>query len=401
MKVLIRTDSVFTGVPGEGQVDRKGILIEDGKIVKLLDGAEGEPPADKVIDGRGLFVMPGLIDLHVHLSSPAGANLASSLVEKTEYGALRASKFAGESLMAGFTTLRDLGSNGYQIIALKEAIRDGLVKGPRIIAAGRPLTETGGHADSPFSNGRVSDGEVEVRRAVREQIKNGADVIKIHTSGGGTSPHDDPSEPQFTVPEIQSIVEEAHSKFRKVAAHAQSNAGIRNAAAAKVDTIEHALFMDDVACNLIKNNGLTIVPTMVSPLMTSKYGKDAGVPEWAVRKATEALEPHAASVRLARKNGLKIAFGTDAGTPFNFHGNNGKEFECLVELGGLEPVEALYAATGIAGDALGDKYQVGKIAVGHEADIILVEGDPTEDIGVMTKPESIRHVLLKGEEAKD
>ncbi len=400
MRVVIRTDSVFTGVEDEGISSTKSITIENGSITKLADSFEKDPLADKVIDARGLFVMPGLIDLHVHLSSTAGPNLARSLVEKTEYGAIRAFKYAHDSLMAGFTTLRDLGSNGYQIIALKEAIRDNVVKGPRIIAAGRPITETGGHADTPFSNGRVSDGEVEVRKAVREQIKQGADVIKIHVSGGGTSPHDDPSEPQFSVGEIENIVEEAHSKFRRVAAHAQSNVGIRNAAYAKVDTIEHALFMDEQACSLIRDNNLTIVPTMVSPLMTSKYGKEAGVPEWAVRKATEALDPHSSSVKLAREHKLKIAFGTDAGTPFNFHGNNGKEFECLVELGGLTPKEALYAATGIAGDALGPKYKVGRIAPGYDADIIFVEGNPAEDASVMAKPEKIRQVLAKGAETK-
>lgn len=400
MRVLIRTDSVFTGVEEEGIADSRSILVENGSIIKLMDNFEEDPSVDKVIDARGFFVMPGLIDLHVHLSATAGANLARSLVEKTEYGAIRAYKYAYKSLMAGFTTLRDLGSNGYQIVALKEAILDDIVKGPRVIAAGRPITETGGHADTPFSNGRVSDGEVEVRKAVREQIKQGADVIKIHVSGGGTSPHDDPSEPQFSVGEIENIVEESHSKFRKVAAHAQSNAGIRNAATAKVDTIEHALFMDDEACSLIRNNNLTIVPTMVSPLMTSKYGKDAGVPEWAVRKATEALDPHSSSVRLARKHKLKIGFGTDAGTPFNLHGNNGKEFECLVDLGGLTPEEALYSATGIAGDALGPKYRVGKIAPGYDADIIFVEGSPMDDIGVMTRPERIKQVLVRGAEMK-
>jgi imidazolonepropionase-like amidohydrolase len=396
MKQLIKTDYLFTGEIEKGVFENKSILVENGIINGMVDNSGVLPDVDEIIDAGGLKVFPGFIDLHVHLSSTAGANLAQSMVEKREYSALRSLNYAKKSLNAGFTTLRDLGSNGYQIIALKEAIRDGWVSGPRILAAGRPITETGGHADSPFSNGRVSDGPVEATRAVREQIKAGADVIKIHVSGGGTSPHDNPLEPQFNKDEIDAIVEEAHSKFRKVAAHAQSNAGIRNAAVSKVDTIEHALFLDDTTCDLIRNNNLIIVPTMVSPIMTSLKGKDAGVPEWAVRKASEAVEPHSKSVKMAKKKGLKIGFGTDAGTPFNLHGNNGKEFEILVESGGLTPLEAIYAATGIASEALGPEYAVGKIKPGFKADMVCIEGDPLEDIGVLTRPSSVKRVILGG-----
>ncbi|MCL4334897.1 MAG: amidohydrolase family protein [Candidatus Thermoplasmatota archaeon] len=393
---MIKTDYMFKGDIEEGITQDKFILVENGTIREIIDNSGVIPEADEIIDARGLKVFPGFIDLHVHLSATAGSNLAQSIVEKNEYSALRALHYAKKSLNAGFTTLRDLGSNGYQIIALKEAIRDKWVKGPRILAAGRPLTETGGHGDSPFSNGRVIDGPVEATKAVREQIKAGADVIKIHVSGGGTSPHDNPLEPQLNKDEIDAIVKEAHSKFRKVAAHAQSNAGIRNAAASRVDTIEHALFLDDITCNVIRNNNLIIVPTMVSPIMTSLKGKDAGVPEWAIRKASEAVEPHSKSVKMAKKNGLKIGFGTDAGTPFNFHGNNGKEFEILVGSGDLTPLEAIYAATGIASEALGPSYKVGKILPGFNADMVFVEGDPIDDIVVLTKPSNIKRVLLGG-----
>ena len=396
MKLLIKTDYLFTGEIEKSVLENKSLFVENGIIKEIVDNSEVLPDVDETIDVRGLEVFPGFIDLHVHLSSTAGANLAQSLVEKNEYSALRSLNYANKSLNAGFTTLRDLGSNGYQIIGLKEAIRDGWVSGPRILAAGRPITETGGHADSPFSNGRVSDGPVEVTKAVREQIKAGADVIKIHVSGGGTSPHDNPLEPQFNRDELHAIVEESHNKFRKVAAHAQSNIGIRNAAMSKVDTIEHALFLDDSTCDIIRNNNIIIVPTMVSPIMTSMKGKDAGVPEWAVRKATEAVEPHSKSVKMARKRGLKIGFGTDAGTPFNLHGNNAKEFEILVESGGLTPIDAIHAATGVASEALGPQYAVGKLKPGFKADIVCIEGDPLGDIGVLTRPYNVKRVILGG-----
>lgn len=400
MRLLVKTDYIFTGEIEKNILENRSILVENGIIREIVDNSGSLPQADEVVDARGLKVFPGFIDLHVHLSATAGANLAQSMVEKKEYGALRALNYARRSMNAGFTTLRDLGSNGYQIIALKEAIRDGWVSGPRILAAGRPITETGGHADSPFSNGRVSDGPIEAAKAVREQVKAGADVIKIHVSGGGTSPHDNPLEPQFNRVEIDAIVEEAHSKFRKVAAHAQSNAGIRNAAASRVDTIEHALFLDDLTCDLIRNNSLIIVPTMVSPIMTAKNGKEAGVPEWAVRKASEAVEPHSKSVRLAKKKGVKIGFGTDAGTPFNLHGNNGKEFEILVESGGLTPLEAIYSATRVAGEALGPEYAVGKIKPDFKADLVFVEGNPLDDIGILAKGSNIKSVLIGGVTAK-
>lgn len=397
MKTLINSDYIFTGDKIQGILENKSIVIEDGRISEIVDNSSLPGDADKVIDAKGLKVFPGFIDLHVHLSFSGSANLAQRMIEKREYSAIRALKFACDSLNAGFTTLRDLGASGYQIIALKEAIRDGLAKGPNIIAAGRPITETGGHGDSPFTGGRVCDGPDDARKAVREQVKAGADVIKIHVSGGGSSYHDNQSEPQFSVGEIDAMVQEAHSKHRKVAAHAQSNQGIRNAASVGVDTIEHALYLDDFSCDLIKKNDLIIVPTMSPPIMTSRYGKSAGDADWHVKKATAAIDPHCKSIHLAKEKGLKIGFGTDAGTTSNYHGTNGKEFEFLVENGGLTPEEAIYAATGIASEALGPRSMVGVIAPGFKADLVFVEGNPFEDIGVLAKPQKIKQVILGGE----
>jgi imidazolonepropionase-like amidohydrolase len=214
------------------------------------------------------------------------------------------------------------------------------------------------------------------------------------------SSQDDPNEPQFTVEEISAIVEEAHFKHRKVAAHAQANIGIRNAVKCGVDTIEHALNLDEETCREMIAKQTIIVPTMVSPLMTSTYGASAGVPEWAVRKTTEALEPHKRSVSMAKRMGVKIGFGTDGGTPFNYHGANAKEFKIMVERGGLSEGEALLAATGIAAEALGKKKMMGSLEAGKVADIVVVKGDPLANIACLEDPANIVLVLKDGKVEK-
>ncbi len=396
--LLIKTGKIFLGNTSENTMDNGFILVREDKITYVGD----RPPSEEydVIDLDGLFVMPGIIDLHVHLSSSGDPNYTARITETTEYQALKAYSNAEKALLSGFTTLRDVGASGTQVISLKKAINSGLVRGPRIFAAGRMLTETGGHGDTPFGSGRVCDGVDEVRKAVREQIKAGADVIKLSVSGGGMSPQDSPDEPQFTVEEILAAVQEAHSKHRKVAAHAQSNIGIKNALRAGVDTIEHALYLDEESCRMIVTQDKIIVPTMISPLLTATYGKNAGVPDWALTKTQMALEPHKTSVKLANSMGVKIGFGTDAGTPFNYHGLNGREFGCLVERGGLTPGQALYAATGIAAEALGKSHSLGTISEGKIADIIAIKGNPLTDIKVLSDPVNVKFVMLNGQVVK-
>jgi len=396
--LLIKAGNIFLGTSDKDVMDNAFILVRENKILYVGD----KPPSGEydIMDLDGFFVMPGMIDLHVHLSSSGEPNYTSRITETTEYQALKAYSNAEKALQSGFTTLRDVGASGMQVISLKKAINSGLVQGPRIFAAGRMITETGGHGDTPFGSGRVCDGADEVRKAVREQIKAGADLIKLSVSGGGMSPQDSPDEPQFTVEEISVAVQEAHSKHRRVAAHAQSNIGIKNALRAGVDTIEHALYLDEESCKMIVAQNRIIVPTMISPFLTATYGKNAGVPEWALAKTQMALEPHKMSVNLANNMGVKIGFGTDAGTPFNYHGLNGREFECLVVRGGLTPGQALYAATGIAAEALGKNDSLGTISAGKLADIIAINGNPLTDIKVLADPTNVRFVMLNGQVVK-
>lgn len=398
-KVLIKAKRFFDGFDVSHRNTPKYIQVFGNSILKVDNDKPSGSFSDE-IDLSDLFVMPGLIDLHVHLTFGGEGNHLQNALENSEYQTLKAYRNAKQTMLSGFLTLRDVGAAGYQVVALRDAINNGFIQGPRIFAAGKILTETGGHGDSIFAGGEVCDGVDEVRKAVRTQIKNRVDLIKMTCSGGGLSPQDSPHDPQFTVDEIRAAVEEAHSKRRRVAVHAQSNRGIKNSIVSGVDTIEHALFLDEVACKMLKENDKIIVPTMVSPAMTAKYGPQNGTPEWAIAKVNEALEYHGKSISLAHKMGVKIAYGTDAGTPFNYHGKNAQEFIYLTQQGGLSNKEAIYAATGLAGEALGMRGKIGALIPGSFSDIIAIDGDPISSIEALTEPSNIRFIMMSGEVSK-
>ncbi|MGC8695740.1 MAG: amidohydrolase family protein [Conexivisphaera sp.] len=399
--LVIRAGRAFTGRSSSEVMEGATIVVRGGSIRRILRGDSAPIPADAVaggeiveVDVRNYFVMPGMIDLHVHLVGSGDASLFAAAPRAPGYGAFVAARNALRTLEAGFTAVRDLGASGYEVLALRDAVRDGLARGPRIYAAGRPLTETGGHGDTPYFNGRVCDGADDCRRAVREQIKAGVDVIKLMASGGGLSPQDDPRFPQFTVDEISAIVHEAHSKGRRVAAHSQSDVGTRNALAGGVDTIEHGVRLDEGICREMIERGTVLVPTMSVPERTAT-SSGSGVPEWALRKILDVLEIHRRGVRMAHDAGVPIGLGTDAGTPYNPHGANAGELLFLTSHGGLTNGEALYSATGIGARALGLEGTLGVLSEGAEADVIAVRGDPMEDIRALADPDNVR-IVVKG-----
>lgn len=398
-RILIKVKRFFDGFNLNAGGKEKYILVSGKNVLNVQDDRPMGSFSDE-IDLSDLFVMPGLVDLHVHLTFGGEGNHLQNALETSDYQTLKAYKNAQLAMQSGFLTLRDVGASGYQIVALRDAINDGILDGPRIFAAGKILTETGGHGDSIFTRGEVCDGVDEVRKAVRTQVKNRVDLIKMTCSGGGLSPQDSPHDPQFTVDEIKAAVEEAHSKRRRVAVHAQSNRGIKNSIVAGVDTVEHALYLDEEACRMLIANDKIIVPTMVSPAMTAKYGPEHGTPEWAIAKVNEALEYHGKSISLAHRMGVKIAFGTDAGTPFNYHGKNAQEFLFLTNQGELSSKEALYAATGLAGEALGMKGLVGALIPSSHSDLIAIDGDPISSIDLMTDPSKISFIMMYGKIVK-
>jgi len=400
-KMLIKNALLIDGKSDEPK-ENMSILIEGKKIKKV--GEDITLFGDvKVIDVQGKTVMPGLIDAHVHICLSGEPDPLALVKEPQGMVIIKAIKHLEEYINAGFTTLRDMGGINYFDIALKFAIEKGLIVGPRLFTSGKVIGETGGHVDFYMPWGfsvnlglsRIADGVDEVLKATREQIRVGADWVKICTTGGVMSPADDPRYSQLSIEEIRTIVEEAKSKGRRVATHAQGTQGIKNAIIGGVASIEHGIYLDDEAIELMLEKGVYLVPTLVAPYNIIKHGVEAGIPEYAVKKAEQVFEIHKKSFKKAYKAGVKIAMGTDAGTPFNYHGNNALELQLMVE-NGMKPMEAIMAATSSAAELLGIADKVGTIEEGKIADIIVVDGNPIKDIKILQEKGKIVMVFKEG-----
>ncbi|SEO18785.1 amidohydrolase family protein [Mucilaginibacter sp. OK283] len=369
------------------------IVVEGKTIVDIQKGYTSGTATDKVINLQNKTVMPGLIDCHVHLESQFNKNSAIQGFTLTDADiAYQASVFAKRTLMAGFTTVRDLGGTGVNI-SLRKAIRQGLVDGPRVITAGRAISASGGHMDPsdgfrddafnhrPGPDEGVADGKDELIKAVRLQFKRGSDVIKIASTGGVLDLSEDGSGAQFSIDEIKAVVETAKDYGLKVACHAHGAEGIRRAILGGVTSIEHGTFMDDEDIKLAKQYGTWYVPTIIAGKSVADSARMPGYfPPVIARKALEIGPQIQQTFTKAYKAGVKIAFGTDAGV--YAHGKNYIEFQYMVE-GGMTPMEAIKSATGSAADLLGMSSKIGSIASGKSADIVAVDGDPLLDIKAM------------------
>ncbi|MGH9601994.1 MAG: amidohydrolase family protein [Terriglobales bacterium] len=373
-----------------GQVLRdQAIVVNGDRIEKIVPAADARPLVGwTVIDLPNATVLPGLIDVHTHLTGDPKfgyETLGISVARSTLIGARNAKR----TLEAGFTTVRNLGSEGFSDVALRDAIADGDVPGPRIVAAGPGLGITGGHCDESrlpyeyhYRAEAVADGVAAVQQKVREVIKYGADVIKICATGGVLSRGDDPRHSEFTREEIRAIVADAHRRGRKVAAHAHGSEGILWAAEEGVDSIEHGSFIDEAAIAMLKQKGTYLVPQMYLGVWTLSRANEIGMP-------LEYQEKSRAVRKVARENlsraiaaGVKIAYGTDAGVyP---HGENAKDLAEYVQMG-MTPLQALQSATLNAADLLGWSDRAGSIEPGKWADLIAVEGDPLTDITAMQR----------------
>ncbi len=348
---------------------------------------------DKLIVLKNKTVMPGLIDCHVHLEHQHERN---SLIESFRFTdadiAYHAAVYAKRTLMAGFTTVRDLGGTGVNI-SLRKAVEQGLVDGPRIITAGRAISASGGHMDGSVGfrddvfdhkmgpDDGVADGRDELIKAVRLQIKRGSDVIKIASTGGVLDLSEDGSGAEFTIDEIKAVVETAKDYGMRVACHAHGAEGIRRAILGGVTSIEHGTFMNEEDMELMKKYGTYYVPTIIAGRSVMDSAKIKGFfPPVITRKALEVGPQIQQTFGKAYKAGVKIAFGTDAGV--YEHGKNYLEFQYMVEAG-MPPMEAIKAATTSAADLLGISDKTGSITKGKFADIVAVDGDPLQDITVM------------------
>lgn len=375
-------------------LERATILIQDGRIAAVGTERQVSVPRGAVtIDARGMTVLPGLIDCHVHLCLGADADVVRAIREEDPaLTLLKAARFARLTLEAGFTTVRDLGARDHGIFALQRAIGTGIAPGPRILAAGLAICMTGGHARFI---GRQADGPVGVVQAVREQLAAGAEVIKFIASGGVLTPGTSPDCAQMTFEELSAGMEEARRAGRRVAAHAHGAEGMKNAVRAGAHSIEHATLMDDEAADLMRAHGVFMVPTLSALATTAACGLACGVPETAVSKAKTMRGRHEASFKKAHRSGIPIALGTDAGTPFNHHGENAQELDRMVALG-MSPMEAILAATSSAATLLGIEQSVGTIEAGKVADLLVVDGNPLKQIGLLQRRERLAGVIQAG-----
>ncbi len=381
--------------PGEPMRGATTIIVTDGKITALKPGFQAQADGSPVIDLKNGYVLPGLIDLHVHLWGIAGDPLRARLLETTRDrfdDMVEAEKNARADVEAGFTTVRDLGGDPRGIRALRDAIDNGELEGPSIVNAGQMISVTGGHGDA--GNGlneefaeavhaheiNLCDGADACRRAVREQISLGALVIKFAATGGVLSNVAGGLGRQMTPEEMKAIIDTAHGFGRKVAAHSHAAEGTKAALNAGVDSIEHGSFLDDEAIALFKSKGAYLVPTMLAPVAALEQAHSGKLPPATIPKAEAAAAAMLDSHKRAIAAGVKIAFGTDTGV--SKHGDNAQEFALMVKAG-MTPMAAIKAATVNAADLLGRTDQLGTIEPGKFADIIAVSADPLADVSTL------------------
>ncbi|HEU5482834.1 MAG TPA: amidohydrolase family protein [Sphingomicrobium sp.] len=375
------------------------VIVENGRIAAVEDGFVA-PQGATVIDQRSRTVLPGLIDAHVHLTGDPGTPFWREAIDPNERAAIVGVKNALLTARAGFTTVRDLGAPGLSSFALRDAIRDGIVPGPRVIASGGALSIVGGHGDvsgfrpevnAALDPGGTCTGADECALRVREWAKRGSDVIKITSTGGVLSQQGRGLEGHFHPEEIRSITSTAHRLGLKVAAHAHGARGIEDAAKAGVDSIDHGTFADGPAVQAMKANGTWLVPTLMAFTgVRERVGKNVYTPV-VEAKARQALEQWGTALAAAHRAGVKIAFGTDSGV-FE-HGRNAEEAELMVRLGGMTPREVLISATSGAAELLDVASDTGTLDPGKRADLIAVEGNPLADATALTR---VRYVMVMG-----
>lgn len=401
--VVLRATRLFDGK--SNQIDSPGVVvISDGKIQAV--GRQSRIPADaETVDLGDATLLPGFMDAHTHLSGEYTDDWRQGFIDQMRKTvaerALDATVNLRNTLMAGFTTCRDLGGSDFIDVGLRNAVRDGKIVGPRMLVATHAIGATGGHCDngglryglvkeSGIDEG-VANGPDAVRRAVRFDVKYGADIIKTCATGGVLSLTDDVDTPQLTQAELDTLVDEAHALHRKTAAHAHGATGAKRAIRAGIDSIEHGSFLDDEALEMMRAQGTYYIPTLMAPWwLGQQLEKGVYMPPAVAAKARAAIESINLTFGKALARGIRIGLGTDAGVyP---HGKNAGEFVLMVKLG-MAPLDALKAGTSVDAELLGVAGRLGSLGAGKTADVVAVPGDPTADI---TATQKVIFVMKEG-----
>lgn len=390
MKKIIKCGQLFSG-KNENVEKNVAVVVEDNKIVKAAPIGEVNEKEAEVIDLSDKFVMPGLIDAHVHVNMNGAAS--TDCLNQMTLGEITLLSMANaqSDLMAGFTTIRDEGAAGFTDVAVRDAINKGMITGPRMVVAGIALSSTGGHGDAHYSPdieggtfGQIINSPDEARKAARYTFKYGADQIKLMATGGVMSFGDEPGAPELSFEEMKAALDVANSRGKISSAHAHGAEGIKNAIRAGITSIEHGMLIDEEGMKMLKEHGTYLIPTIIAAYQIVEAGKKGALPAWMVEKAALCLEKHGEHLKKMLAMGVKIGFGTDSGTAFNRHGEQAFEFELMTRYG-FTPIQTLLAATKVNSELLKMQNQIGSIEENKLADIVAFDRSPLEDIKVMTE----------------
>ena len=394
---------------GRDPIAKASVVIDDTGRITHAGPLDRLPPDATVVDVTGKTIMPGLMDAHVHFMLDGESDFeAVFLRDSLAFTAIKATASAQRVLDAGFTTVRDVGGPGRLALALRDAINAGMIPGPRILASGQLITATSGHGDflpvgvsrADGTAGRLADGPAEILRAVREQVKAGADLIKFCATGGVMDPQSAPDIPEYSEDEVQVLIAEAHKAKKPVAAHVHGAEGAKIAVRAGVDTIEHGTMLDEETVQLMQQHGVWLVPTFMPGHQFQAHGNEADMPAYVVEKFSITRPAHARSFEMAIAAGVPIALGTDAGTPYYHHGENAIELQLMVEHG-LSPMAAIVAGTSNAARALQVDQITGSLVPGKLADLLVVDGNPLDDVAILQDRSKLLLILQAGRAYKD
>jgi len=393
---------VLTGakaITGTGQViDQATVVIKDSLIQAIGESGQVSVPEKAMrVDLTGKTIMPGLIDAHVHLDMHGMPDTYHESLVEDKLRTIRASIEMANTVRSGITTVRNAGSANFIDIAVKRAVDEGLVTGPRILASGRIICMM--TAGSEYFQGlyREADGVDENRRAAREQLKEGADLLKVMATGAIMNPGGTPGAPHLNMEEIRAVVEEGEKTGKHTAAHAHGAEGIKNAIKAGVRTIEHGTLADEEALKMMADRGVFLISTLCSNFWMLNNATQNGVPQFMFQKAEEVSKIRVDNLHRALQAGVQVAMGTDAGTPYNYHGRNAMELVQYVEKNIMDPMQAITASTQGAADAIGLESEIGTLQPGKQADILILSADPVHNIRCLLDLDSI-HCVLKGGE---